>query len=163
MTDQIDVLAGLVPQSDLYMTRRNRPDFVGGMEECRAAVLSPDDDLGIGLDLRAALAARMARMIGNQALAETYDRRIGEENAVELRGIACGTPVSAGCEPFIAAMLAHLDLVTLDPGKAGEGDISRLHDGGLQAPQIVALSELIAFVNFEGRVIAGLMALAERK
>lgn len=67
--DQIDMLAGVAPQSALFETRRERPEFVDGVEQCRIAVLAPGNDLGAGL--RAALAAQMARLIaGLPVLAE---------------------------------------------------------------------------------------------
>lgn len=47
----------------------------------------------------------------------------------------------------------------MTPSKAARSDIERLEAAGLTNPQIVALSELIAFVNFQTRVAAGLRLL----
>ena len=157
--DQIDMLAGVAPQSALFEIRRERPEAVDGVEHCRIAVLAPGNDLGAGL--RAALAARMARLIGDAALAEVFDRRLEGDARERLRDIASGT--SQGEDPLVAVMVAHANLVTLSPGDAGEDDIRRLTASGLNEMQIVALSELVAFVNFEARLIAGLSVLAERR
>jgi len=46
--------------------------------------------------------------------------------------------------------------VTQQPIQATEQHIRLLEQAGLTNPQIVALSELIAFVNFQTRVAAGL-------
>jgi uncharacterized protein YciW len=50
----------------------------------------------------------------------------------------------------------HVDLITLTPKKAEASHIAQLAQAGLNNPQIVALSELIAFVNFQTRVATGL-------
>jgi uncharacterized protein YciW len=50
----------------------------------------------------------------------------------------------------------HVDLVTVTPREATSDDISRLSKAGLSNAQIVALCELIAFVNFQTRVATGL-------
>jgi len=162
MADQIDRLAGLDPQSPLIAIRRERLEFVNGIEECRAAVLTPADDLAIAPEIRAALAARMARLVGNEALAEVYDHRIGDDSSA-LRAVAQGDDIDDASNAFLCALVTHADLVTLAPGEAGAGDLNRLSESGVSEPQMVALSELIAFVNFETRVIAGLSKLVERK
>ncbi len=43
--------------------------------------------------------------------------------------------------------------------QATEQHIRQLEQAGLTSPQIIALSELIAFVNFQTRVAAGLRLL----
>ena len=71
--------------------------------------------------------------------------------------------IESGCatdldEP-LATIARHADLVTLTPSKAEARHIALLAEAGLTNPQIVALSELIAFVNFQTRVAAGLRLL----
>ena len=76
--------------------------------------------------------------------------------ADELLALAEGA-LPAG-EP-LATIVRHTDLVTSQPVQATEQHIRLLEQAGLNNPQIVALSELIAFVNFQTRVAAGLRLL----
>ena len=57
------------------------------------------------------------------------------------------------------AILAHVDLVTRGPGSAERKDIDNLLAAGLSSHAIVSLSQLIAYVNFQSRVLAGLRML----
>ncbi|MGC2779965.1 MAG: hypothetical protein WA418_30435, partial [Bradyrhizobium sp.] len=59
------------------------------------------------------------------------------------------------------AMARHADLLTLSPRNATRDDIATLRAAGVGDPDIVRLSELAAFVNYQLRVIVGLMLLRE--
>lgn len=160
--DQIDRLSGIAPGSELYDIRRQRPDFVDGTELCRQTVLTPTHGFDLGHDLRAALAARMARFLGHEELAKTYDEMLAQAGATPLlSGIAAGGELPAEADSFLRTILRHADLVTKTPRENTKADIEALEAAGLSNPQIIALSELIAFVNFEARVIVGLAALGE--
>lgn len=154
MTDAMDKAAGLLPSDELFGARRFRPEFVEGAELCRASVLLPTNDLGLAPDLRVALARRMAKLNADHALVEQYDAQLAEfDPSEQLQSIAQGRMELP--EP-LATIVRHADLVTLTPIKAEVNDIARLAAAGLNNPQIVALSELIAFINFQTRVAAGL-------
>jgi uncharacterized protein YciW len=56
----------------------------------------------------------------------------------------------------MAAMLRHVDLVTCSPKDATRADIVALQRAGVADADIVRLSQLIAFVNYQVRVVAGL-------
>ncbi|WP_052182819.1 hypothetical protein [Rhizobium sp. YS-1r] len=158
--DQIDILSGIKPGSELYRIRRERPDYVEGTELCRQTVLEPNHGFDIGHAMRAALAARMARLIGRNDLARTYDLMLEEAGSDEtLAAIASAVELPTGADIFTQALVRHADLVTKTPRNNTRADIERLEAAGLSNPQIIALSELIAFVNFEARVIVGLEAL----
>ena len=58
-------------------------------------------------------------------------------------------------------MARHADLLTLAPRKATRNDIDALKAAGLGEADIVRLSELAAFVNYQLRVIAGLKLLKQ--
>lgn len=154
MSDAIDQAAGLTPEATLYQTRRLRPEFVEGAEACRLSVLTPEDDQGLSAELRLALAQRMAALNGDVPLQRDYQARLAALNPSEtLLALANGDRVR---EEPLATMARHTDLVTQQPVQATEQHIRLLEQAGLSNPQIVALSELIAFVNFQTRVAAGL-------
>src|SRR5262249_30460070 len=56
-------------------------------------------------------------------------------------------------------IIAHVDLVTRGPGSATRDDIDELLGAGLSRHAVVSLSQLIAYVNFQARVLAGLRML----
>ncbi|MBB3962964.1 hypothetical protein [Rhizobium metallidurans] len=154
MTDAMDKIAGLAPDDPIYAARRLRPEFVEGAELCRVAVLHPANGHGIDTGLRLSLAHRMAVLNADQSLIKDYGDQLSEIGASEeLMALARGATDLA--EP-LATIARHVDLVTLTPIDAAASDIARLQSAGLTNPQIVALSELIAFVNFQTRVASGL-------
>jgi uncharacterized protein YciW len=158
--NQIDRLAGLEEGSELYDIRRLRPEFVEDTELCRESVLRPANDFGMSHLLRVALAARMARLLGCESLASVYDDMLQQGGPDRLlMAIAGAEELPKEEDAFILAMVRHADLVTKTPRNSTRADIERLQGAGLTNPQIVALSELIAFVNFEARIIVGLCAL----
>lgn len=157
MIDAIDKAAGLSPDDAIYKARRFRPEFVEGAELCRLSVLSPKDDQGLGPDLRTALALRMATLNADENLMQTYEAQLASLNpSSSLRALAKG---SENLPQPLATLARHVDFVTLTPSQAEAADITRLEQAGFNNGQIVALSELIAYVNFETRVATGLRLL----
>lgn len=157
MIDSMDRAAGLSPDDAIHGARRFRPDFVKAAELCRSSVLTPAIDLGLATSLRVALARRMAALNKDATLVAHYDEQLsGLQPTQDLLAVANGA-TDLG-EP-LATIVRHVDLVTMTPGRAERSDIERLVAAGLDNPQIVALSELIAFVNFQTRVATGLRLL----
>ena len=153
--DAIDMAAGLTPADALFTLRRQRPEFVNGAELCRLSVLSPATDQGLQQDLRVALARRMAALNADAALVAAYDAQLVAPSP-DIAALAAGA--TALPEP-LASIARHADRITTQPISATSADIARLEAAGLTNPQIVALSELIAFVNFQTRIAAGLRLL----
>jgi len=152
--DAMDKAAGLSPEDALFATRRFRPEFVQGAEECRLSVLSPANDQGLASNLRVSLARRMAALNADPVLMAEYDVQLAQLGPTEqLLALARG---ETDLEEPLATIARHVDLITLTPKKAEATHIVLLAQAGLNNPQIVALSELIAFVNFQTRVATGL-------
>ncbi|AZO28603.1 uncharacterized protein YciW [Mesorhizobium shonense] len=154
MIDAMDKAAGLSPEDALFATRRFRPEFVQGAEECRLSVLQPANDQGLAANLRVALARRMAALNADPVLMAEYDVQLAQLGPTEqLLSLARG---ETDLEEPLVTIAKHVDLITLTPKKAEASHIVLLAQAGLNNPQIVALSELIAFVNFQARVATGL-------
>ena len=157
MSDAIDRAAGLTPQDALYQTRRLRPEFVDGAEQCRQSVLTPAEDQGLAAELRLALALRMAKLNDDAALQRDYQAQLAQHQpSAALLALAEG---ALPADAMLAAIVRHTDLITRQPMQATEQHIRLLEQAGLTPAQIIALSELIAFVNFQTRVAAGLRLL----
>ncbi|RWM12183.1 MAG: hypothetical protein E5X80_00735 [Mesorhizobium sp.] len=154
MIDAMDKAAGLSPDDALFAARRFRPEFVQGAEECRLSVLQPANDQGLAPNLRVALARRMAALNADPVLMAEYDVLLTQLDPTEqLLALAQG---ETDLDEPLATIARHVDVITLTPKQAEAGHIALLAQAGLNNPQIVALSELIAFVNFQTRVATGL-------
>ncbi|WP_265519354.1 CMD domain-containing protein [Nitratireductor luteus] len=121
------------------------------------AALLPRVPGGLSLPERAVLAARMARICGDAALAAHYTELAG--NAGDLLAVA--EPGVGSEERRLAALLAYTDKVTLRPKDAVPEDIEMLRDAGLAEGDIVRLAGLVAFVNYQLRVANVLRAMGK--
>lgn len=74
------------------------------------------------------------------------DYRIGEQ--------------SAALGPRLAAALEHAHMLVLHPRDAAPEHLQALLDAGWSTPDIVTLSQLVAFLSYQVRVAAGLRTLA---
>jgi len=118
------------------------------------AVLRPADPGGWCHETRAALAARVARLNHEDALANHHLARAGAYSAL-------GNPAHVGQGARIRAALAFLDVLSQDPRDMDGNDVSRLHHVGISDADIVRLADLGAFLSFQVRLVAGLRLLAE--
>ncbi|WP_180900399.1 hypothetical protein [Martelella soudanensis] len=152
--DALDRAGGLAENDAVFALRALRPEFLNGAEDCRVAVLAPEDDLGLSPALRAAIARRVALTAGNERLLAEYPVP-GEKALAQL---------SRGKMPDdgrLAAIAAHTDMIAADPGQSTRESLDALLAAGLTVPQVVALSELLAFACFQIRVAHGLHLLEQ--
>jgi uncharacterized protein YciW len=148
--DVMDTLAGLSDGAAIAALRRQRPDVVRHLQGSDDAIFAPAHHGGFTRPEREAAAARVATLLRDGALEEHYQRRLvalGETNP--LTGARGET------------ILAHIDCVTMTPDSATRADLDRLGAAGLTPHAIVSLSQLIAYVNFQSRVLAGLRMLRD--
>lgn len=162
MTDLIDTAADLSEGSAIYALRRERPDIVRLSQTSFEAALRPRDTGNLGRAERAALAERMARRLGDGRLTAIY-AALPEAGAASPAVRALANPAApAPADARLAAIVRHVDLLTLTPEAATAGDIEQLKKAGLSDRDIVTLTGLIAFVNYQIRVAAGLRLLEGR-
>jgi CMD domain protein len=162
MIDVMDDLARLTADSPLGKLRRERPDIVKHLQGSDDVIFSPADDGGLMRTERAAAALRIAELLRDEALVAHYQARL---SALDPSG-ALAKAVEGDARITEArwdAILAHVDLVTRGPGSATRDDIDELRAVGLSSHAIVSLSQLIAYVNFQSRVLAGVRMLRDAK
>ena len=147
MNDVIDTLAGISGER-LGTLRRRRPDVVKHLQGCDDAIFAPLNNGGFTRAEREAAALHVATLLRDHVLAEHYRLRLEPYLVVKPLSDTRG-----------AAVLAHLERVTTDPESATKANIDGLIAAGLSPHAVVALSQLIAFVNFQSRVLAGLRML----
>jgi CMD domain protein len=157
-TDVIDALAGLTADSPVAKLRRERPDVVKHLQGSDDVIFSPADDGGLTPPERAAAALRIAELLRDDVLVTHYRARLA---SLDPSGVLAKT-VEGGAQLTDArwdAIVTHVDLVTRGPGAATREDIEGLTAAGLSSHAIVSLSQLISYVNFQARVLAGLRML----
>ena len=142
--------AGVTPDSALFRVVSTRGNIVSMTQIAEDAVLRPKDIGAFPHDLRAALAARVARLAGDEALAGYYAVDAGRYAALSEPG----EPGEKHKE--LAAVLSFVDKVANQPRDAAAADISGLQAEGVADADIVRLCELVAFLTFQIRVISGL-------
>lgn len=102
-----------------------------------------------GLSARLQTAAHVAHLNANSQLWQHYEQLAG------------GLPDSAASgAPAIAPALEYAERVTLRPVSATPDHLKELLDAGWPVPAIVTLAQVVAYVNFESRMLTGLRWLA---
>jgi uncharacterized protein YciW len=153
--DEIDALLG--PAADAVRAlRAARPAAVTHAQGSYDALFAPADPRGVSVEHRHAIALRIAVLADARALAERHRAALP---AALAETVAAPEPDVA--DPVLAALLTHADLLTTRPAAATPKDLAALRAVGLDATDVVVASQLIAFVNFQLRVAAGLALLAD--
>ncbi len=150
--------AGISVDHPLAVVLAGRSEVMRLTQESHDAVLKPEPPGGLSHAERATLACRMARLNDEEILANHYEAMVPRNS--ELRAFT--DPASRSSDdPRIQAILRQTDLVTMNPKHATAGDILGLKSAGVLEADIVRLSELIAFVSYQVRVVKGLRLMME--
>ncbi len=162
-TDIIDQLVGIQPNSTTADVRSQRPLVIEYAQRSYDTIFAPTGEAGkSGLSLieRGQAALRVAVLEDSPRLIAHYSQRLaqlGESNSAALTETnVADTHALSGRS---AAILRHVDLLTLRPAVASPNDLRLLQAEGLNTCQIVTLSQLIAFVSFQVRIVATLRGL----
>lgn len=156
MTRMIETIAGVAEGSPLAAALAERETTLCLSQESHDAVLAPRDPGGLPHALRAALAARMARHCADARLAAHYQERLEAAGRTPALAAIADPESAVPPDTRFAAILRHVDLVSRSPRDATRADVAALTGAGVSEADIVRLSELIAFVSYQARVIAGL-------
>ena len=145
--DVIDRAAGLTPGDALHSARRFRAKVVEATQASQDALLEqPVGGLSTADRLRVAIHA--CTLAAATSLAEHYQARLAADAARD-----------APPSPALPAMLQFAAALTTDPRNGDRAAIDALRHAGLADPAIVALAQLVAFLSYQLRVVAGLKAM----
>lgn len=146
--DLLETIIGVAPDSALHRLRAQRPDIVRHTQGSYDVLLFPADPGGLTLSERAMTAALVAEQTGHATLARHYRDLLSER----------GEP-----PPGVRrrALEQHVARVAAVPRTALPEHIAALHAVGLDARDIVALTQIIAFVSYQARAAIGLALLAQ--
>lgn len=160
--DVIDRLAGVAPGSPLAELRGQRPEVARYTQGSYETLFAVAGESGLTRTERGLVALRVAQLTGSVVLADHYRQDLVESGATaEMVWAVEHFPASAVLTPRQAAILRHADLVTQTPGEAMQTDLHTLQKHGLSTRDIVTLAQLIAFLNFQVRLLAGVRLLKE--
>lgn len=151
-------LAGLAPGSPAAAARALRPDVTRFTETSDAAIFRPARDGGLTRAERAAVGLRIARLLGEPALVRHYTAVLQplDKDGKLLASVTAASP--AGTDRW-SRILIHVDRLTTAPGASAASHLQDLAAAGLSPQAIVALSQVIAYVSYQARVVAGLRAI----
>jgi len=160
--DMIDQLVGIRPGSPLQAIRSLRPDVVQHTQGSYTALLDPADPVDLALVERAQAALRTAALTPSATLVAHYRARLSHlgESTTAIDAIENFTD-SGALAPRLAAIMHHVALLTTTPKAATPAHLAKLQEQGLSVRAIVALSQLIAFVTYQARVVAALQLLGD--
>jgi uncharacterized protein YciW len=157
--DLVTRLAGISAGTAAHDALAGRADVMAMTQETHDAALIPADPGGLSHAVRAALAARVALLSGEESLAGHY-RELLAAAPEEAGACDLADPTFKGeAGTRHGAMIAYTDLATVHPKDADGSDIDALKAAGISDADIVRLAELNAFLAYQTRLIVGLKLL----
>jgi alkylhydroperoxidase domain protein len=143
--DLISTLAGVAPDSALAELRAQRPEAMRHAQGSYLALFAGDAPSDLSRAERLAVAAHVARLHADA------------EAAAQYAGLLDQYAAPSGGR--WTALTRHADLLALRPVEARPDHLQGLAAAGLGTTAIVTLSQVIAFVSFQVRVLAALRLL----
>lgn len=157
--DLIDTLVALKPDHPLYAVRHQRDKVVAATQGSYDAIFDPA--LAAPTLAERLLAAwTIASMAGSTGLKAHYFKRLqsGPTLTASQQAVLAGHEGQG--DERLTAMLTFTRLLTERPVDGDRDALLKLPAAGLDAAATVALAQLIAFVAYQLRMVAGLQAMA---
>lgn len=188
MTDVIDTLVGIAPGSKLDAIRANRSEARKHAQASYASLFEPRDLAGVTTDERHAIAAFVAGLHGEARTDAFYAAKlpaglratvVAEVASARSKGPYGRFPKGplsvedapgpawkvsdAGAKALgirLSAAFEHTHMLVFHPRDAAAPALQALLDAGWSTTDIVTISQLVAFLSYQIRVVAGLTTLA---
>lgn len=160
-TDVLNALLGIVEGSHLAALRTERAAATRHTQGSYDALFGDHPATSVTRAERLAAALRVAVLHDEHALIEHFTALL-TNCSPELVEVVAGASVrlpSDGLPGRLPAILKHVELLVLDPSAASPADLDQLRAAGLTAPEIVTVSQLVAFTSYLIRVYVGLALL----
>jgi uncharacterized protein YciW len=159
--DLVDRVAGLAPGSAAHALRHRRDKVAAATQRSHDALFDPAFD-GLPLAERLLVALYASRLTPSPALAAHYRDALVKHGIDEatLAAVETGTPDDVA-DPRVRAILAFTRTLIENPVAGDRAALATLPAAGLTTPAVVALAQLIAFLSYQTRVVAGLRALKQ--
>ena len=188
--DVIDTLSGIDAGSRLDELRSHRLEAREQAQATYDALFSPVDDSAMSPVERQAVAAFVAALFDVLSAEQYYGRLLADVDPAIAAAVTDAVELGRGAGPYgafhgdlasesqpgpelfltpqladalgvrLVAALLHAHMLALHPRDSARDRLQPLVDAGWSADGIVTLSQLVSFLAFQVRVIAGLTVLA---
>ncbi len=148
MTNTLDIIdhcTRLAPSDALYALRRERLKIVESTQGSYDAMFD-DAVVGVSVAERLSIAKHACELSCAHSLAAHYTQRLNKAS-------------DAAATERVRALLTFTKKLIIKPIDGDRKAIEALQDVGLSAPAIVAVGQLIAFLSYQIRLVAGLEAM----
>jgi CMD domain protein len=188
--DVIDTLAGIAAGSRLDTLRTLRPEARKHAQMSYLSLFEPTDPGGVTAAERFAVAAFVAGLHGPSGTTDFYTAKVPAASqaaiAAEVATAAAKGPYGAYPKgplskedstgplyrvsntgrpvlgPRLSSAFEHVHMLVFHPRDAAPASLQALLDAGWSTTDVVTLSQLVAFLSFQIRVVAGLRTLASQ-
>jgi CMD domain protein len=160
-SDVIDRILGVEAGSPIAALRAQKPNLATELQAYYDALFNPAPESAVAFPLvdRALIAVRVASFTKSEETAAWYAALAAEAGA-DAQTIARARAVDVPWtdETPLGAAVRHADLVTVSPSKARPKHLQALTNAGFSPAGILSLAQVIAFVNYQLRLVTGLRA-----
>ncbi|MFC5499350.1 CMD domain-containing protein [Caenimonas terrae] len=160
--DIVDALVPLPAGDPTHAVRHRRDKVVAATQGSDDAIFDPAL-AGPSLAERLLAAQLVARLAGATALQAHYRGRLLALpwlSAAQAAALDDPAPRLSGADARLQAILRFTRTLAERPVEGDKAALQRLPAAGLSTPEVIALAQLIAYVSFQLRMIAGLQAIA---
>ena len=164
-TDVIQEILGYGDDSNVASLRNAKPNQVDELQAYFRAIFEPNEESAAAFPTvtRHLVAIRVASHTGSTSVVDWYsararDARAADDTIAQVRDVTTST----FGDSFLDAAIRHTDLLTKRPSEAQASDLDALKGAGFSPQAVLALSQTIAFVSYQLRLIAGLRAFGEQ-
>lgn len=162
-TDVADGLAGLQQDAALWQLRAARADVKNFLQGSDVRLFEPIGRTEFGVIERHLIGLRVGVIARSDAIAERHRAALRALGADAAQVLAVEAGAYRELPEKLAAALKFSDKITREPRDASPEDIADLKASGFVAQDIVTLGQLISYLSFQVRLLAGLRALGGAK
>lgn len=157
--DTIDTLLALTPERPAFATRHARDKVAIATQGCYNALFSPDLPGTLTQAERLWVASEIARESGTATLAAHYTGRLAGSTLPPALQTLLEQPGSTPADTCLQAIAQFTRTLATHPDRGDRAALLALPAAGLSVPDTVLLAQLIGFVTYQLRLVAGVAAL----
>ena len=158
-TDTVDRLVGLTASDQTYQVRHQRDKVVAATQGSENGLFDPALE-GLTVTERLYVALFACVLTPAPELVREYTERLIAQGAdAEMMDFVTAGALENIQSPRLHTILKFTHTLITDPVKADRHALLALPQAGLSTPEVVTLAQLIAFVSYQVRLVAGLKAM----